>query len=44
MIDPTIRNINRFFVLSFKNSDNAPARNYFVKYYIPLAETKILIH
>ena len=40
MIDPTFRNINRLFVLSFKNGDNDPTRNSFVKYYIPLVEIK----
>ena len=36
MIDPTFRNINRLFVLSFKNSDDDRAKNYFDKYYMPL--------
>ena len=40
MIDPTFRNINRLFALSFKNGDNHPTRNCFVKYYMPLAEIK----
>ena len=35
-IDPTFRNINRLFVLSFKNGDNNPTRNSFNKYYILL--------
>ena len=35
-IDPTFRNTNRLFVLSFKNGDNNPTRNYFNKYYILL--------
>ena len=26
-IDPTFRNINRLFVLSFKNGDDDPTRN-----------------
>ena len=34
MIDPTFRNINRFFVLSLKNGDNGSTRNYFDKYYM----------
>ena len=38
MIDPTFRIINRFFVISFKNSDNDPTRNSFEKYYMPLVE------
>ena len=29
LIDPTLRNINRLFVLSFKNDNNDPTRNYF---------------
>ena len=40
MIDPKFRNINRLFVLPFKNGDNDPTRNSFVKYYIPLIEIK----
>ena len=40
MIDPTSRNVNRLFVLSFKNGDNDPAKDYFHKYYMPLAEIK----
>ena len=32
MIDKTFRNINRLFVLSFKNDDDYPTRNYFDKY------------
>ena len=35
VIDPTLRNINRLFVLSFKNCDSDPTRNFFDKYYIP---------
>ena len=38
MIDPTFRNISRFFVLSFKNGDNDPTRDSFNKYYITLVE------
>ena len=38
MIDPTFRNINRLFALSFKNGNNDPTRNSFVKYYMPLVE------
>ena len=38
MIDPTIRNINRLFVLSFKNSKNDPTRNYYDEYYMQIAE------
>ena len=40
MIDPTIRNINRLFVLSFKKSDNDPTRDFFGKYYMSLVEIK----
>ena len=40
MIDPTFRNINKLFFLSFKNSAIGPARDSFVKYYIPLVEVK----
>ena len=40
MIDRTFRNINRLFFLSFKNSDNDHTRDYFDKYYMPLAEIK----
>ena len=36
LIDPTFRNINRSFVLSFKNDDNDLTRNSFDKYYMPL--------
>ena len=38
MIDPTFRNINSLFILSFRNGDNDPTINYFVKHYIPLVE------
>ena len=40
LIDPTLWNINRLFVLSFKYGKNDPTRNSLVKYYIPLAEIK----
>ena len=33
MIDPTFKNINRLFVLSFKNGDVDPARNSLDAYY-----------
>ena len=36
----TFRNINRLFVLSFKNGNNDPTINSFYNYYIPLAEIK----
>ena len=32
MIDPTFRNINRLFVLSFKNGGNDPIINSFFNY------------
>ena len=32
LIDPTFRNINRLFVLSFKNGNNDPTRASFEKY------------
>ena len=38
MIDPTFRNIDRLFALSFKNRHNGPARDYFDKYYMTVAE------
>ena len=38
MIDPTFRNINTLFVLSFKNDSNDPIRNSFGQYYMPLVE------
>ena len=40
LIDPTCRNINRFFILSFKNGDDDPSRYSFDKYYMPLVEIK----
>ena len=40
LIDRTVRNINRSFVLSFKNADNDPTRNSFDKYYMPSVEMK----
>ena len=30
MIDVAFRNINKLFVLSFKNSDNDPIRNFLI--------------
>ena len=38
--DLTLRNINRLFVLSFKNGDNDPTRNSFDKYYVSLVQIK----
>ena len=39
MIGPKVRNINRLFVLSFKNGENDPKTNYF--HSIPLKEILI---
>ena len=36
----TFRNINRLFVLSFRNGNNDPVINSFYNYYMPLVETK----
>ena len=36
LIDPTFTNINRLFLLLFKNGNNNPTRNSFDKYYMPL--------
>ena len=38
MIDPTVRNIIRLLVLSFKNSNTVTTRNSFSKYYMLLEE------
>ena len=40
LIDSAFRDINRLFVLSFKNDEVDPAINYFDEYYIPLVEIK----
>ena len=40
MIDPTFRNINRLFVLSFRAGKNGFTRNYSDKYYMLLVEIK----
>ena len=40
MIYQTFRNINRLLILSFKNGDNDPTRNFFVKYYMLLVKIK----
>ena len=40
LIDSIFTNINRLFVLLFKNGNNDPAKNSFDKYYIPLVEMK----
>ena len=38
MIHPSIRNINKVFILSFKNGGNDPTIYIFGKYYMQLAE------
>ena len=40
LIDPTFRNINRLFALSFTNGNDDPTRNFFDKYNMPLVEIK----
>ena len=40
LVDPTFRNMNKFFVLLFKNGDNDPTSNSFDKYYMSLVERK----
>ena len=40
LIDATFRNINRLFLLSFKNGDDDATRDSFDKYYMPLVEIK----
>ena len=40
LIDPTFRNINRLFVLLFKNGNSNSTKNYFDKYYMELVEIK----
>ena len=40
LIDPTFRNINRLFVLLFKNGNSDSTKNYFDKYYMELVEIK----
>ena len=44
LIDPTIRNVSKLFVISFKNGNDDPARNSFNTYYIPLVEIKDFNH
>ena len=36
LIDPTLRNINRLFLLSLKNDNDDPTRNSFEEYYMSL--------
>ena len=40
LIHPMFRNINRLFVVSFKNGDNDPTRDSFEKYDMSLVEIK----
>ena len=40
LIDPPFRNINKLFVLSFKNVNNVSTQDSFNKYYMPLVEIK----
>ena len=40
LIDPTFSNINRLFILSFKNGYDDPSRSSFDRYYMPLIEVK----
>ena len=40
MINPALSNVNSLFPLSFKNGDDDPTINYFIKYYMPLVEIK----
>ena len=42
LIDPTFRNINRLFVLYFRNGNNDPTRDSFDKYYMPLVKIRDL--
>ena len=37
LIDPTVNNVNRLFILAFPNEED---RSYFSKYYTPTAEIK----
>ena len=40
LIDPTFRDMNRLFVLPFKNGEDDTSMNYFFKYYMLLVEIK----
>ena len=40
MIEPTLRNINGLFVLSFRLRRSMPARNTFNRHYLPFVEVK----
>ena len=41
LIDPTFRNINRLFLLSFQSCDYDPFRNSFVEYHMPVVKIKV---
>ena len=43
LIDLTFRNINRLFVLSFKNDNDGPKRDSFYEYYMSLLKLRILV-
>ena len=38
LIDPAFTDINRLFLLSFKNGNNDPTKDSFDKYYVPLVD------
>ena len=40
LIDPTFINVNRLFLILFKNGNDDPARDSFVKYCMALVEIK----
>ena len=40
LTDPMFGNINRLFILSFKNGNNDPVRDSFDQYYMPQVEIK----
>ena len=40
IIDPTFKNINKLFVLSFKTGEEDSTRKYFDEYSMPLVEIK----
>ena len=40
LIDPTFRNINRLFLISFKSGNDNPTSNSFDEHYITLVEVK----
>ena len=41
LIDPTFRNINRLFLLSFQSCDYDPFRNSFVEYHMAVVKIKV---